>query len=252
MNFTACRRSEYVDKLMTAAVSPKTVEPLFLEKLKKYPHLHIHGLFTHLATADAKNKSKAYKQLAEFEEALSVMPSLENLVISAASSAGVVDIPESWYNLVRPGIIQYGPSPSNTMLNYLDLKYMMTVVSHITHVQVVHKGETVGYGATYTAGKDMRIATIPIGYADGYPRALSNKGAVLIGEKRCPIVGRICMDQLMAAVDDTVMPGDEVVLIGKQGEEEIKVDELAELAGTIHYEILCGLRRIPRIFIDEK
>ena len=83
------------------------------------------------------------------------------------------------------------------MLNYLDLKYMMTVVSHITHVQVVHKGETVGYGATYTAGKDMRIATIPIGYADGYPRALSNKGAVLIGEKRCPIVGRICMDQLM-------------------------------------------------------
>ena len=224
----------------------------FLEKLKRYPHLHIHGLFTHLATADAKNKSKAYKQLAEFEEALSVMPSLENLVISAASSAGVVDIPESWYNLVRPGIIQYGPSPSNTMLNYLDLKYMMTVVSHITHVQVVHKGETVGYGATYTAGKDMRIATIPIGYADGYPRALSNKGAVLIGEKRCPIVGRICMDQLMAAVDDAVMPGDEVVLIGKQGEEEIKVDELAELAGTIHYEILCGLRRIPRIFIDEK
>ena len=81
--------------------------PAFLEKLKKYPHLHIHGLFTHLATADAKNKSKAYKQLAEFEEALSVMPSLENLVISAASSAGVVDIPESWYNLVRPGIIQY-------------------------------------------------------------------------------------------------------------------------------------------------
>ena len=224
----------------------------FLEKLKRYPHLHIHGLFTHLATADAKNKSKTYKQLAEFEEALSAMPSLENLVISAASSAGVVDIPESWYNLVRPGIIQYGPSPSNTMLNYLDLKYMMTVVSHITHVQVVHKGETVGYGATYTAGKDMRIATIPIGYADGYPRALSNKGAVLIGEKRCPIVGRICMDQLMAAVDDTVMPGDEVVLIGKQGDEEIKVDELAELAGTIHYEILCGLRRIPRIFIDEK
>ena len=99
---------------------------------------------------------------------------------------------------------------------------MMTVVSHITHVQVVHKGETVGYGATYTAGKDMRIATIPIGYADGYPRALSNKGAVLIGEKRCPIVGRICMDQLMAAVDDTVMPGDEVVLSENRGRKKLK------------------------------
>ena len=226
--------------------------PVFLEKLKRYPHLHIHGLFTHMATADAKNKSKAYKQLSEFEEALSAMPSLENLVVSAASSAGVVDIPESWYNLVRPGIIQYGLSPSNTMLNYLDLKYMMTVVSHVTHVQVLRKGETVGYGATYMAEKDMKIATIPIGYADGYPRDLSNKGEVLIRGKRCPIVGRICMDQFMAAVGDTVMPGDEVVLIGKQGMEEIKVDELAELTGTIHYEILCGMRRIPRIFIDEK
>lgn len=226
--------------------------PVFLQKLKNYPHLHIHGLFTHMATADATEKSKAYEQLAEFEKALAVMPSLNGLVISAASSAGTVDIPESWYNLVRPGIIQYGPSPSDTMQNYLDLKYMMTVVSHITHVQVLHKGETVGYGATYKAEKNMKIATIPIGYADGYPRALSNKGSVLIGGKRCPIVGRICMDQMMVAVDEGVTEGDEVVLIGRQGAEEIKVDELAKLTDTIHYEILCGLKRIPRIFIDEK
>ena len=115
-------------------------------------------------------------------------------------------------------------------------------------MQTLKKGETVGYGATYKAEHMMKTATIPIGYADGYPRSLSNKGYVLIGGKKRPIVGRICMDQLMVAVDDTVRTGDQVVLIGEQGNEKITIEEVAELAETIPYELMCIFKRIIRVY----
>lgn len=225
--------------------------PQLLEKLKKCSHIHIRGTFTHMATADFKDKDIAQKQLQVFEHALSYMNITDDFVISAANSAGILDIPNSWHNLVRPGIIMYGLPPSQDMTHSLDVESVMSVITHVTHVQNLKKGEFVGYGASFVAEKDMHTATIPLGYADGYPRALSNKGCVLIGGKRCPIVGRICMDQFMVAVDETVKPGDEAVLVGKQGNIELSADEVAEAAGTISYEILCTWKRIPRVFIGE-
>lgn len=224
----------------------------FVEKVQTYPHLHLHGTFTHMATADFLGKGLAMRQLERFREALQDMPVDGDFVISAANSAGIIDIPQSWYNLARPGIILYGPQPSDVMTNHLDLRYALRLVSHVTHVQTLHTGEAIGYGGTYTADREIRTATVPIGYADGYSRDLSNKGFVLIGGKRRPIIGRICMDQLMCAVDDTVQPGAEVVLIGNQKDEMISVDEVARQINTIPHEIMCDLKRVPRIYVDEK
>ncbi len=229
---------------------PEDVKP-FLHQLKEYSHLHLRGTWTHMATADCRDKSAALKQLERFNEAVAQMPVDDTFVVSAANSAGIIDIPESWHNLARPGIIIYGPQPSDEMEHTLDLQYVMRIVSHVTHVQTLHKGEAIGYGGTFVADEDMMTATVPIGYADGYPRCLSNKGAVLIGGKRCPILGRICMDQFMVRVDDTVKPGDEVILMGRQGNGEITLDEVAKAAGTIPHEITCDLKRIPRVFIEK-
>ncbi len=225
--------------------------PALWEKLESLPHLHIRGAFTHMATADHKEKDAALAQLDRFDEALSHMKITEDFVVSSANSAGVIDIPRSWHNLARPGIILYGPQPSDVMTHTLPLQYAMSLVSHVTHVQTLHKGEAIGYGGTYVADRDMKTATIPIGYADGYHRALSNKGCVLIGGKRCPIVGRICMDQFMVACGDDVQPGDEAVLIGRQGGEEITIDEVSATAGTIPHEILCDLKRVPKVWVEE-
>ena len=231
---------------------PEDVEG-FLEKLKKYPHIHIHGTFTHMAKADIHDKTTARKQLEKFEEALSHMPQRleKGFIISAANSAGVLDMPESWYNLARPGIILYGPHPSDEMDNMWDLEYPMRLISHITHVQVLRKGEAIGYGGTYVAEEDMRTATIPIGYADGFHRALSNKGSVLVNGKRHRIIGRICMDQMMITAGDDVQGGDEVVLLGRQGDEVIYPEEIAAIVNTIPHEVMCGLKRVPRIYVDE-
>lgn len=231
-------------------VHPEDV-PALLAKLKTYPHIHVRGAFTHMATADHREKDAALAQLDRFDEAVSHMDTSGDFLISAANSAGVVDIPRSWHDLARPGIILYGPQPSDVMTNRLDLRYAMSLVSHVTHVQTLHKGEAIGYGGTYVAERDMKTATVPIGYADGYPRALSNCGDVLIGGRRCPIVGRVCMDQLMVAAGNDVEPGDEVVLMGRQGDEEITVDEISAKAGTIPHEILCGLKRVPRVWVEE-
>lgn len=225
--------------------------PLLLRKLKNCPHIHIRGTFTHMATADSRDKKIAENQLKVFEKALSYMDITDDFIISVANSAGILDMPNSWYNLARPGIIMYGLAPSKEMTNSLDIKGVMSVVTHVTHVQDLRQGEFVGYGASFVAEKNMRTATVPLGYADGYPRALSNRGCVLIGGKKCPIVGRICMDQFMVAVDETVKPGDEVVLVGRQGHSELTADEVADAANTISYEILCGWKRIPRVFIGE-
>lgn len=230
-------------------VHPEDTEALW-GKMGRFSHIQVCGTFTHMATADHKDKGAALRQLDRFDEALSHMKHDGGFAVSAANSAGVVDIPRSWYNLARPGIILYGIQPSDVMTNCLDLRPAMSLVSHVVHVQTLHKGEAVGYGGTFVADRDMKTATIPIGYADGYLRAQSNKADILIGGKRCPIVGRVCMDQLMAAVDEHVHPGEEAVLLGRQGTEEITADELAASAGTIPHEIMCSLKRIPRIYAE--
>lgn len=160
---------------------------------------------------------------------------------------------ENYDNMVRAGIIIYGLYPSDEVRckDELPLTPALELVSHVAYVKEVDAGFTVSYGSTYTTTGRTKIATIPVGYGDGYPRALSNKGRVLINGTYAPIIGRVCMDQFM--VDVTNVPnckqGDEVVLIGRQGENEISVDEVARDADTINYEIICGInKRVPRIY----
>ena len=171
---------------------------------------------------------------------------------SLANSAGLLSVKDSLFTDARPGIIQYGIMPSLDVPNRLGLKPVLSFHSEVVHVQHIPAGEGIGYGSTYITAEPMTIATIPVGYADGYPRSLSNRGTVLIHGTRCPVVGRICMDQFMVSVPDTitVKPGDKVVLLGSQGHESISALEIAALASTIPYEIFCGFsERVPRQYI---
>lgn len=225
----------------------------FLEKMDAFKHLAVEGFFTHMWNADADDKSDAYKQIALFKKMMETIKAnrLEDYVYSMNNSAGSLAIPESQFNVVRPGIILYGVSPFRRPLEQEEIKPVLSLKSEVLHIQHLVAGDTISYGGTYTCSGNETIATIPIGYGDGYPRLLSNKGVVLIGGKRCPIVGRVCMDQIMVKIPEglKVEIGDEVVLIGKQKDDQIFIEELAEIAGTIPYEIFCCFTdRVPRVY----
>ena len=180
---------------------------------------------------------------------------LEIPYIDCDNSAGIIDFPNMKHNLARAGISLYGMYPSDEVnKNAISLKPALELISHISFVKNVEAGTSISYGGTFVAPKAMRIATIPVGYGDGYPRSLSNKGAVLIHGKRARILGRVCMDQFL--VDVTDIPEakfmDEVVLVGKDQTETITIDELAELSGRFNYEFICCLgKRIPRVYIQD-
>lgn len=226
----------------------------FVKKAATYRELNICGLFTHFASADAADKSYALEQKERLDQALSDLEKAGFILpcISAANSAAIIDLKAS-YQTVRPGIILYGLPPSQEMQHHLPLKPVMELKTKIVYIKKVPVQASVGYGCTYHASQETYIATLPIGYADGYSRLLSNKASVLIGGKRCPVVGNVCMDQIMVDLGPTCQAkvGDEAVLFGRQGDEEISVDELAELIGTISYEILCGISpRVPRLYVE--
>ena len=180
---------------------------------------------------------------------------LEIPYIYCDNSAGIIDFPNMKHNLARAGISLYGMYPSDEVnKNAISLKPALELISHISFVKNVEAGTSISYGGTFVAPKAMRIATIPVGYGDGYPRSLSNKGSVLIHGKRARILGRVCMDQFL--VDVTDIPEakfmDEVVLVGKDQTETITIDELAELSGRFNYEFICCLgKRIPRVYIQD-
>lgn len=225
----------------------------FVQKAATFPNIELYGAFTHLATADETDKSYANKQLLLFANAVRELTAanLHLPNISAANSAAIIDLPSGYFNTVRPGIILYGLPPSNEMHNQLDLHPAMSLKTKITHLKKVSAGTCIGYGSTYTTTQDTFIATLPIGYADGYSRHLSNKAPVLIGGRRHKLVGRVCMDQIMVdlGLDTNAKVGEEAVLFGKQGKEEITVTELANLAGTINYELVCAVsKRVPRVY----
>ncbi len=225
----------------------------FLEKMDKYDHLAVEGFFSHMHSADAEDKTSAYKQIDCFKSMMEEISThrKEAYSYSMNNSAGALSIPESQFNVVRPGIILYGVSPFRRPLEQEEIKPVLSLKSEVIHIQHLKAGEAVSYGHTYICREDETIATIPIGYGDGYPRLLSNKGVVLIGGERCPIVGRVCMDQIMVKVPKHIplALGDEVVLIGKQGDKQIYIEELAEIAGTIPYEIFCCFTdRVPRVY----
>ncbi len=213
------------------------------------------GVFTHFACADCADKTSRNRQIAKF---LDFTQKLSRAgchfpIRHMCNSATVMEGTDDYLDMVRLGITIYGLLPSDEVNPAnLDLRPAMSLVSHIAHLKTVGPGFTVGYGSTYTTTKpETTIATIPVGYADGYPRLLSNKGYVLIQGKHCPIVGRVCMDQFMADVSDLedVQIGDEVVLIGRQGDDEIRVEDLSALCGRFNYEFVCDInKRVPRVY----
>lgn len=226
------------------------------EKIAGLPSVRLVGLMTHFAEAEADPPDFAREQLARFAEVvrgLSAVPQGGVLLRHAANSAGLLCLPEARLDLVRPGIMLYGYHPRGRGgLPESRLRPALRLRTAISQVQTVARGDSISYGRTFVAPRDLRVTTLPLGYADGLGRLLSNRGQVLIGGRRVPIVGRVCMDMTM--VDATDLPdvrvGDEAVLIGRQGEEEISADEVAELQGTISYEILSRIGpRVPRVYL---
>ncbi len=230
----------------------------FMEWAFDLPHVVIEGVFTHFARADEKDKGAARAQLTlftEFVKEVQQRTGREIPVKHCSNSAGILELPEANLSLVRAGITLYGLSPSEEVTkDILSLRPVLSLKSHLVYVKEVEEGTPVSYGGTYVAKRRMRIATVPVGYGDGYPRSLSNKGYVLIRGKRAAILGRVCMDQFMVDVSDIpeAKEGDEVTLIGSDGAEEITMETLGELSGRFNYELACDLgKRIPRVYLKE-
>ncbi|MFO7294737.1 MAG: alanine racemase [Caldicoprobacter sp.] len=227
----------------------------FCSEVKSYSHLILEGIFTHFATADEEDKSFTNQQIKRFLNILDALRSdgINFKWIHAANSAAIIDCPDAHFNLVRAGIAMYGYYPSAAVKrSAIHLEPILQWETKVVHVKDIDKGDSVSYGRTFIAKGPMRIATLPVGYADGYSRLLSNRGWVLIRGQKAPIVGVVCMDQVMVDVTHIpgVKPGDIAVLIGTQGNETISAEDIARLCGTISYEVLTGIgRRIPRIYI---
>ena len=239
-------------------ITPDKAGLSFVKKAMETPGIAIEGIFTHFARADEADKTSAYKQLHTFQAFLHDIEKQLGLSIPwkhCSNSAGIIELPEANMDLVRAGITLYGLWPSEEVSRQiLPLKPALSLHSHIVYVKEIGPGQSVSYGGTFTAREKMRIATIPAGYGDGYPRMLSGKGYVLIRGQKAPILGRVCMDQMM--VDVTHIPGacegDHVTLIGTDGEETITAELLGELSGRFNYELVCDLgRRIPRVYLKE-
>jgi alanine racemase len=231
-------------------VEPKELKKL-LKALARLRHLEIKGIYTHFATADARDKSFSRQQLAEFHVALDVLrkEGISADVIHCAGSAGILDLPESYFSMVRPGIMLYGYYPSRETTESVPLKPVLSLKSRVSLVKWIEPGESVSYGRRYIAKRKTKIASLPLGYADGYMRSLTGRSTVLIGNRRFPTAGTICMDQLMVDVGSAdIRVGDEAVLIGQQRHERISAWDLAMTLGTIPYEICTNISsRVPRI-----
>ena len=221
------------------------------------PNILVEGIFSHFARADELNHEPTHKQLRRFNEFVEklVTMGIDIPLRHASNSAGLLQFPEAHMNIVRAGISIYGLYPSDEMMGLdFKLKPAMTITSHITLVKTVESGEAISYGGTYVTDKKTKVATVPVGYADGYARSLSNKGYVLIRGQKAPILGRICMDQFMVDVSaiDAVAELDEVVLLGQSEDEVITMEMLSETSGRFNYEFACGIaKRVPRVYIGQ-
>lgn len=228
-----------------------------IKEISKLPNIEIEGIFTHFATADEKSTEKAYAQFHSYldfvnrlEKELDIQIPLKH----CSNSAGIIEMKEANLDAVRAGIILYGLWPSKEVKEKNDilLKPVLSLKSKVVYVKTVPKLCEVSYGGTFVTIRDTRIATICIGYGDGYPRSLSNLGQVIISGKKVNIIGRVCMDQMMVDItdiDEEVCVGDTVTLIGTDGAEAITMEELGDLSGRFNYELACDLgKRIPRVF----
>jgi alanine racemase len=218
------------------------------------PNLNVEGIYTHLATADHSDLSFAREQLKKFQDIYEKLKSMGiHIPIRHTSNSGaILQLPEAHFELVRPGIILYGLPPSRHIGKDVGLEPVLSWKAKVSHVKTISAGETVSYGRTFRAAYPTRVATIPLGYADGLRRALSNQGEALVKGKRTTIIGRVCMDQTM--LDVTRIPGvevgDVVTLLGTDGYERIDATEMASWLDTINYEVVCGIsQRVPRVYI---
>ena len=231
----------------------------FIKKIKASKNIEIEGVFTHFSVADEKDKTYTEIQFKKFMEVLNILEKegIEISIKHVGNSATLLDLPHMWLDLIRPGISIYGLYPSKEVQKIIKLIPAHSFKTRIVFLKELPAGECISYGRTYkTKKKRTVVASLPVGYADGYNRLLSNQGEVLVRGRRFPVIGRICMDQTM--IDVTNLPqveiGDEVVLWGRQGQEEITVEEIAEKIGTINYEIvhMPDKKRVPKLFIKNK
>ncbi len=218
-------------------------------------NVEIEGAFTHFSKADEKERDYTHSQIRRFEQFLQMLSAegIEIPIRHCSNSAGIMEYPQANFDMVRAGIILYGIYPSaEVSQEALPLKPAMEIKSHIVYIKDVEAGQYISYGGTYRTERRTRIATIPVGYGDGYPRGLSGRGDVLIRGKRAPILGRICMDQFMVDVTDIpeAAEEDEVTLLGRDAGEALPVEELSSLCGRFPYEFVCCVgKRVPRIYI---
>jgi alanine racemase len=224
-----------------------------IRKIKELPNIYLEGIYTHFADADNYDKQYTIMQLKQFNDFLVIL-NKNNISIPikhASNSAAIIDHPDANFDAVRPGIALYGLYPSEFVnKNKLNLIPVMTLKVQVAQVRTIPKGTKVGYGCRFTADHNIKIATLPIGYADGFTRMLKN-GEVLVQGVKAPVIGTICMDQCMISVDhiSDINIGDEVVIIGRQGNNCIKADDIAKKLNTINYEVACMISfRIPRIY----
>ena len=224
-----------------------------IKKIAELPGIEIEGCFTHFATMDEKDKTKAMKQ---FERYMDFVERIEDVGIKipikhVSNSAGIIEKQEVNLDMVRDGICVYGMYPSDEVdKTKLKLTPAMEIKSYVSFVKTLEAGVEIGYGGTYITTKQTTVATIPVGYADGYSRALSNRGRVLIKGKSFPIIGRICMDQFMVDISELpeIKQGDEVTLVGRDGDEYISIEEVADMSYSFNYEFVCDIgKRIPRV-----
>lgn len=235
------------------AVNDESVDAI--TRISKLPNVNMEGVFTHFAKADETDKTFTENQISQF---VMMTEKLRERGVTfpyehCANSAAIIDVEDARFDIVRVGISTYGLYPSDEVKkDAVHLKPALALKSHVAFVKEIEAGTPVSYGGTFVAEKKMKIATVPVGYGDGYPRSLSGKGYVLIRGKKANILGRICMDQFMVDVTDIegVSFGDKVTLIGRDGNESISVECLSELSGRFNYEFICTLgKRIPRVYV---
>ena len=225
-----------------------------IKEIAALNNIEIDGMFTHFACADSKDKASVNRQIERFTNFVAKVKSegVSLPIVHCYNSASIVDFDKPLFDMVRCGIITYGLEPSDEVSKTnIKLQKVMSIKSHVAYVKKVGAGFTVSYGSTYVTDKETEIATIPVGYGDGYPRTLSNKGMVLIGGHFAKIIGRVCMDQFMVDVTGLgVSRGDEVILMGSDGENSITAEEIGDLSGRFNYELVCDInKRVPRVYI---
>ncbi|OIP70820.1 alanine racemase, partial [Candidatus Atribacteria bacterium CG2_30_33_13] len=229
----------------------------FIKRIKTLKNVEIEGIFTHFSVADEKDKFYTEEQFRKFIEILTILEKegIKIPIKHVGNSATLLDLPHMWLDMVRPGLAIYGLYPSKEVKKTINLIPAQQFKTKIVFIKELPRGESISYGRIYITKRRMRVASLPVGYADGYNRLLSNQGEVLVRGQRVPIIGRVCMDQCMIDVTNLtqVEIGDEVVLWGRQGEEMITVEEIAQKIRTINYEIvhLPDKKRVPKLFIKD-